>query len=70
MVENLTLEQFHQDSAPRKEPSVVTALCSDQACRHEWIVAYLPMQLDKVARLMTVAVCPKCANERPMVAHD
>ncbi len=70
MVDALTLEQFHQDSVAPKAPSVVTARCSDEACGHEWIVAYLPMQLDKAARLMMLAACPKCANERPKVAHD
>lgn len=53
-----------------KEPSVVMAQCSDEACQHRWIVAYLPMPLEKAARLMKNAACPKCADERPVLAHD
>jgi len=49
--------------------SAVMARCSDDICGHIWIVAYLPMELEKAARLMKLAACPKCANERPMVAH-
>ena len=51
-------------------PHVVTARCGDDECGHVWIVAYLPMQLDKAARLMHLAACPKCANESPLVSHD
>lgn len=53
-----------------REPSVITAQCADESCMHRWIVAYLPMQLDKAARLMKRAACPKCAHERPVLAHD
>lgn len=51
-------------------PSVITAQCSDGACKHRWIVAYLPMELIKAAELMKRAACPKCAHERPELAHD
>jgi hypothetical protein len=43
------------------------ARCSDKACGHEWIVAYLPMQMDLVALLASRAACPKCANTKPLV---
>lgn len=53
-----------------KEPSVITALCGDKDCGHRWIVAHLPMELTKAALLMERAACPKCAHDRPKMAHD
>lgn len=52
------------------DPQTVTARCGDQACGFEWVVCYLPMELDKAAMLMKRAACPKCAHERPVLAHD
>lgn len=68
MPDNLALQQVGQPEIAG--PNVVTARCGDNACGHTWIVAYLPMQLDKAARLMQLAACPKCANERPVLNHD
>lgn len=79
-----TLQQLHRDNmrlrgglegespvaTQLKQPKVVMACCSDTECAHEWIVAYLPMPLDRAAMLMERAACPKCANERPVLAHD
>ena len=62
---------LHLVGAPQpQEPNVVMARCGDDACRHVWIVAYLPMQIERVAMLMKRAACPKCAHERPVLAHD
>lgn len=68
MSDNLTLQQLGQPDLGG--PSVITARCGSNACRHEWIVAHLPMPLDKAAMLMARAACPKCAHERPELAHD
>lgn len=57
-------------SGERVATNTVTARCGDEGCRHVWIVAYLPMQLEKAAFLMQRAACPKCANDRPTVASD
>ncbi|CAM8631581.1 hypothetical protein [Sphingobium cupriresistens] len=67
MVDNLMLQQLH--GAAPAEQKVVRARCSQDACRHEWIAAHLPMPLEKAAMLMQRAACPKCADDRPVVAH-
>ena len=46
--------------------ATVNARC--RACDHVWIVAYLPMQIEKAARLMQLAACPKCADKKPVIA--
>ena len=33
-------------------------------CEHKWLAAYLPMELEKVARIMRRLSCPKCAEIR------
>lgn len=43
----------------------VIGKCGDDKCGHRWIIAYLPMDLEKCAKLMQSAACPKCANDRP-----
>ena len=68
MADNLMLQQFQTD-VPGGQ-NVLKARCSDSTCQHEWIVAYLPMPIEKAALLMRRAACPRCADERPVVAHD
>ncbi len=31
------------------------------SCSHVWPAAYLPMEIDKCAKLLKKASCPKCA---------
>ena len=33
-------------------------------CEHSWLAAYLPMELEKVARIMRRLACPMCAEIR------
>lgn len=40
--------------------------CRD--CGHVFIVAHLPMELEKVAKLAKAALCPKCGGGRVGVA--
>ncbi len=47
----------------------ITARCGDELCSHVWIVAHLPMSIDKVALLMKRAACPKCGNDSAVLAH-
>ena len=54
-------------ASPRDEPQselertyVIRVFCGD--CKHTWIVAYLPMDAMKVAKLTKGLMCPKCAN--------
>ena len=35
------------------------AKCNE--CGHVWAIAYLPMEMSKVAKVMRYPVCPKCA---------
>ncbi len=37
------------------------------ACSHVWVVAFLPMELDKVASLAARCACPKCSCTRVFV---
>lgn len=37
-------------------------------CGHVWVICYLPMALEDVARLMKRAACPACAETRVHVA--
>lgn len=39
-------------------------------CSHVWIVAYLPMELTKVATLMKNAACPVCAGKNLYLAQE
>lgn len=34
------------------------------SCKWTWIVAYLPMEVGKLARLMKHASCPKCGASK------
>ncbi len=43
------------------------AKCGDDACGHSWIIAYLPMSLEKVAKCGKRAICPKCGNVKVFV---
>lgn len=38
------------------------AVCGD--CRHSWVIAYLPMEVSKLARIARGGACPKCASPR------
>lgn len=38
------------------------------SCDHVWIIAYLPMEVSKVAALAKVAGCPNCFGERVSIA--
>jgi len=33
-------------------------------CKYTWIVAYLPMEMAKAARVMKAAHCPKCGEKK------
>lgn len=33
-------------------------------CRHRWIVAYVPMELDRFVRVLAGARCPACGGDR------
>ncbi len=50
---------------PHRQP--MNAKCRQDACGHEWAVCYLPMPLEAAARCMKRAICPMCADERPLV---
>jgi hypothetical protein len=56
-------------SAERVSTNTITARCGDEACAHVWIVAHLPMSIDKVAMLMQRAACPKCCHNHPVLAN-
>lgn len=56
-----------QPGAPQ-EQRALKAKCSADECGQVWVVAYLPMPLDKVGMLAQRAACPHCANEHPTVA--
>lgn len=47
--------------AEGRTPLVVR--CTEESCHHEWIVVWLPMELETVARVMQIAACPMCGNE-------
>ena len=40
--------------------------CGD--CHFRWIVAYLPMPVDKFVTIARAARCPKCASAKVFVA--
>ena len=44
-------------SEPRSDRLYVH--CAD--CDHTWIAVYLPMAMDKAAKVLRKVVCPKCA---------
>ena len=42
-----------------------------RSCKHCWIVAFYPMQLDKFARILKQAkLCPKCGAPHPTTAKQ
>ena len=34
-----------------------------EACSHEWIAAYLPMEMGAAAKLLFCLCCPMCAQD-------
>lgn len=36
-------------------------------CGHEWVIAHLPMEITKVARLALRAACPKCGGDKVFI---
>lgn len=44
--------------------------CED--CKHVWVLLYLPMELDRAARVMSGAHCPQCGDKMIVLAteHD
>lgn len=36
------------------------------SCGHTWVIAYLPMEMARVARLMRGAHCPKCGETKEL----
>jgi hypothetical protein len=47
--------------------NVLKGKCGE--CEHVFIVARLPMPLDKAAKLMKSAACPQCASTKIFVAQ-
>jgi hypothetical protein len=39
-------------------------------CRHSWIVAYLPMPLDRFAQVLRRATCPACGESRRLAVNE
>lgn len=35
--------------------------CRCSRCQHVWPAAYLPMEMNKLAAIMSRTICPKCA---------
>lgn len=48
--------------------SEMRAVCSIDTCRHSWVVAYLPMDMAKLAKLLSGVACPMCGDDNPNVA--
>jgi hypothetical protein len=48
--------------------SEMRAICSVDVCRHSWVVAYLPMDMGKFAKLLKGAACPMCGDDKPNIA--
>lgn len=48
--------------------STLEAICSDDTCRHVWVAAYLPMAMDRLAKLLQGVACPMCGDDNPSVA--
>jgi hypothetical protein len=46
------------------------ARCGREGCGHEWVVAYLPMDVTLVCRLAMGTGCAKCGHMKPTVAMD
>lgn len=58
-------ERDEPTATPKKE---FRAQCGE--CDHIWVVAYLPMDLSKVANIMKTARCPNCAGAKLFVAPE
>ena len=56
------------DLPPRETP--FWSRCANDACRHCWIVCYLPMEMTLAARLMKAATCPMCGSKKAFVAKQ
>ena len=41
-----------------------------QECSHEWVAAYLPMDMAKFAKLMKSAHCPMCGSKKAVLAKN
>lgn len=39
-------------------------------CAHCWIVAYLPMDIGKMAKAAKRATCPTCGDTKPVIAKQ
>jgi hypothetical protein len=51
------------------EQDLIKAKCRIPACEHVWVVAYLPMHISKVSKLLRRAACPKCGDLKPNMAN-
>lgn len=61
-VTEMSTKEF-AEAKERNNP--VIAHCPN--CEHEWHVCYLPMPLEKAAKLMMAARCPKGCTAAPRV---
>jgi hypothetical protein len=48
-----------------KQPPEFWVHCSQ--CEFAWVAAYLPMEIEKFAKLIKKASCPKCAAGAPHI---
>lgn len=46
--------------------SIIGGECAK--CGHVWVIAYLPMDMKAVGKLSARAACPKCGDDKPLVA--
>ena len=49
-----------------KDTNHMGGRCGD--CHFRWVVAYLPMPVDKFVTIARAARCPKCASAKVFVA--
>lgn len=59
------IEEAGEAEAASHRVNPVEAFCP--TCEHRWAVAYIPMPLDQLARLMIAARCPKGCSASPRV---
>jgi Zn finger protein HypA/HybF involved in hydrogenase expression len=53
---------------PPRDKKPLWAKCSN--CGHTWAVAYLPMEMETVAQLLTQAKnCPRCGGDKPTITE-
>jgi hypothetical protein len=48
--------------------AVLRGRCDE--CSHVWVLAYLPMTVEKVAKIGKRSICPKCACTDIFIASD